>query len=555
MSYLLELLAKGLEAGVAEMLERYLRLGAGKPLEQLQELCRRHPDRADLQCQLGMAYLRGMQYAAAIEHLLPACRQDPDHLAARLALAAAYDETGQPAKALEQLQTANQTHPGCPEVIFAIGYCLEKLSRPEAAAEYYRDVIKARADHAPARQRLAAIALLRDDTAEAVAQYQQLRNLDGGDTFVRATLAHLYCRAGRYRDAVQEFEAVIAMEPDNWALMDEEVEALVQAGQARDATERLYRLIETQGPFPDLHLRLADILSGMGRDHEATSHYLAALQADPEYVEARTSLGAHHLIHGRWAEAAESFHNAAELNDRLVTCYVGLAVAQSAAGKPNEAVETLQLAAAIEPNSGVLLQETARLQLKAAVAEEFQRNVQPHDTPPLAEPDLDNDDLLQAQVSRHAEQVQTHPEYADVRYRYGVLLRAEGRLGEAMEQFAKAVEINPAYVDAIIRLGITQQDLGRIDQALETFEKAVELKGEYVDLHYRMALLHTDRRQFAEAVEHMERAAGLSPGNTLIRARLALCLQNMGLMDRAAATWRSLTEMHRARQQGPGAAS
>jgi hypothetical protein len=71
-------------------------------------------------------------------------------------------------------------------------------------------------------------------------------------------------------------------------------------------------------------------------------------------------------------------------------------------------------------------------------------------------------------------------------------------------------------------------------------------------VHYRLGLLYTDRRQFEEAARHMEQAAEGSGGNENVRAGLALSLQNMGLMDRSAATWRSLTKMHTAgiRDQG-----
>ena len=54
------------------------------------------------------------------------------------------------------------------------------------------------------------------------------------------------------------------------------------------------------------------------------------------------------------------------------------------------------------------------------------------------------------------------------------------------------------------------------------------------------------RRQFDLAVQEMEAAAAGAPDNTQVRAALALSLQNMGLMDRAAATWRSLWRMHQA---------
>ena len=211
-----------------------------------------------------------------------------------------------------------------------------------------------------------------------------------------------------------------------------------------------------------------------------------------------------------------------------------------------------ELAAAIEPNSTLLLAEMARLQLKAAVADSYLRNFEAGKDVPVAEIDLDNDDLLDTQTQRHAEQVEQHPQHADLRYRYGVLLRAQGRLGEAIEQFAKAVELNPTYVQAIIKLGVTQQELGQSQEAVETFTKVLEIKPQFVDLHYRLGLLYTDRKQFESAVRETEVAAAGSPDNEQIRAGLALSLQNMGLMDRAAATWRSLWKLHHAKTAGKG---
>ena len=555
MSYLLEMLAKGLECGVAETLSSLLRRGAprseasgsktSEPLEPFQAACAAGEAGPERRRQMGLACLEAMQVEQAIDHLTAACRACPDDVHARLALAAACDEAGRSGESLEHLRAADEGAPGNPLVLFAIGYCLEKLQRPAEAAAYYRDAIAGDPGCLSARRRLAAIAMTGGDGAEAVAQYEALRHSRPEDTDIRATLAHLYHAAGRHADAVAEFEHVIALEPENWALLDEEVETLIAAGQFREALERLRRLIDAQGPTPDLCLRLADVLSRCGEDGEAVASYLSALEGDPGYIEARIGLGTHHLFMGRWADAAEAFAQAAEVNDRLLTCYVGLAVAQAGGGQREQAIGTLQLAATVEPNSSLLLSEVARLQLKAAAAEQFDAAFPVAAAPPMAEPDLDNDDLLHVQIARHAEQVGRNPEYADLRYRYGVLLRADGRLDEAREQFANAVRINPAYVDAIIRLGVTCHDLGQIDQAVKAFQDALRIKPEYVDLHYRLALLYTDRRQFAEAVRHMETAAGLAPGNAQVHAALALSLQNMGLMDRSAATWRSLCQMHR----------
>jgi tetratricopeptide (TPR) repeat protein len=275
------------------------------------------------------------------------------------------------------------------------------------------------------------------------------------------------------------------------------------------------------------------------------------LEIQPNYLEANVKLGTHNLINGRWEEAAEAFHRSTEISDRLLANYLGMGVAHGACGRRQDAVNSFELAAAVEPNSTLLLSEMARLQLKAAVAQEFDKTFKPDADVPVADVDFDNDDLIHKQIERHAQQVEFQGGHADLRYRYGVLLRSQGRLGEAMEQFAKAVEINPAYTQAIIKLGVTQQDLGLVDQAIETFKRALEIKPQFVDLHYRLGLLYTDRRQFDQAVAEMEIAAAGKQDNEQIRAGLALSLQNMGLMDRAAATWRSLWKIPVARASRP----
>jgi tetratricopeptide (TPR) repeat protein len=548
-SQLLEILGRSLDHELSDVLDRHFRTAPSRGLDELRRQAAEHPDWPDVQLSLGLTLMRAMQTAEAIEHLALACRQKPDMLAARLALACALDEHGSHDAVMEQLALANTTHPGDTAVLFAMGFTRERLAQPKKAAECYRDAIERDAAFLPARERLAAVSVLLGETGEAIAQYEVLRQVKPDKSWVRTALAHLYYRDGQYDQAVAHFETAVAMEPANWALLDDEVEALVASGQLREAIERLHTLIDEQGAFPDLHVRLADLYSQTGDDEGATRHYIKALDLQNDYLEAHVKLGTHHLINGRWEEAAESFHAGLELNDRLVGNYVGLGVSHLRAGRRAEAMKNFDLAAAVEPNSTLLLSEMARLQLKSALAEDYLAAFESDAAPPIAEVDLDNDHLLARQLSRHEEEIARHPGHADMRYRYGVLLRSQGELIGAMEQFEKAIELNPGYSQAIIKLGLTQQELGRLDEAVETFARALELRPQYVDLHYRLGLLYTDRREFDKAVQHMEQAAEGAPDNQQIRASLALSLQNMGLMDRAAATWRSLWRLHHAPQK------
>ncbi len=544
MSYLLQLLGRGLGSDLGEVLDRYYWSPQSCSLAELESRCASAGHDLQLHLQLGLAYIRSARLDDAIAHLRRLCHREPGSLAGRLALASALAEHGDLPEALDHLTIANQNHTGEPRVLFAIGFCLEKLQRGREAFAYYRDAVARDPRLVAARERLAALALANDDLDEAIRQYETLRFELAEQPWVRGALAMLYHRDGQHARSIEEFEAAIALEPENWALIDDQVESLVADGQVREAIERLHELIDDQGPFADLHCRLADLYSRIGDDKAAMQYYGLAIEFQPDYMEAKIKLGTHHLVCGRWDEAAEAFCEAGGINDRSMQNYVGMGVAQLAAGRRAEAMNSFELAAAVEPNSTLLITEMAKLQLKSAVAEEFIRSFSVPGDLPVAEVALDNDDLLHTQLARHADQVAARPGHADVRYRYGVLLRSEGRLAEALEQFTAAVEINPAYTQALIHKGITEQELGKTDETIETFKSVLDVKPHYVDLHYRLGLLYTDRREFDQAVEHMEAAAEGAADNEQIRAGLALSLQNMGLMDRAAATWRSLRKMH-----------
>ena len=188
-SHLLELLGRGLGHGIGEYLDRYYWTPQTQSVPQLRSECDAHPDWPDLHLRLSLVLLRGGQWEQAAEGLQKALRKKPDYLAVRLAMAATCAELGQFPRALEQLKLANQTHPGNVPVLFSLGFCLERLSQPDKAAEYYRDVVAADGAFRPARERLAAIEVARGNDQAAIEQYQALRQDYPEESWIRSALA------------------------------------------------------------------------------------------------------------------------------------------------------------------------------------------------------------------------------------------------------------------------------------------------------------------------------------------------------------------------------
>jgi len=123
------------------------------------------------------------------------------------------------------------------------------------------------------------------------------------------------------------------------------------------------------------------------------------------------------------------------------------------------------------------------------------------------------------------------------------LLKHKGEPADAVESFRAAVAINPQYVKAVIQLGLTLHELGRSQEAADVLKRAVEADPESIELHYQLGLVFADRRQFALALEQFEQALGNGSKDIDLHANIALALQNMGLIDRAEASWHILREL------------
>jgi tetratricopeptide (TPR) repeat protein len=240
-----------------------------------------------------------------------------------------------------------------------------------------------------------------------------------------------------------------------------------------------------------------------------------------------------------------AFTRAIEINDRILNAFVGLAVAQQATGKQEDARVSLEQASAIEPNSTLLFSEVSRLQLKVAAAKQRRRYLAPDQI--AQEPGAPSDErvvsMIEKQIAHLREAVAEHPNHADLHYRLGLLLKHTGDRGATIQSFERALSINPNYLKAMIKLAIVQREAGRVDDAIRTAQRALQIDPESVQLHYELGLMYADRGLFANAIDSFDEAVRFEPHNTDYVANLALALQNMGLADRAAATWHTLCDL------------
>ncbi len=541
MSFLLELLGRGLIAHLVGAFDNIFGKDQEETLGDLQHRAAEQPDDLALQVRLGGRYLRAENPTAAKTLFLSILARVPGHLAARIGLACAFDELGQIDGALDHLRIAQKADPINPAILFCLGFCHERRGGDAEANQYYHDALHLCPTLRNARERLAAMALRKNVVEEAIKQYQTLCELDPQHTDLHLTLANLLITAKRFPDAIARYEHALTLEPDNWTAHNDAVSAYEEAGLVREAIEHLHQMIQREPDAADTRLRLGDLYAKIGNDTAATVHYECAVRICPDYLEANVKLGTQHLRSGRYADAAQWFSRALEINDRLLSAYVGIGVAQHAQGSDKEALASFEMARNIEPNSTLLFSEVARMHLKAEASKEANRYLSP--SPAAPTPSDQPPDLISQQIDRLKQAIVSNPNHADLHYRLGLLYRNRGQIEDAINCFRQATTINPSYMKALIKLGLALGEMDRTDEAVAVFDQALEVRPDYLDLHYQAGLLFAQKHRFEMAVEHFEHAAAGNPKNVAFQANLALALQNMGLIDRAQATWQVVSDL------------
>jgi len=534
-SVFLEVLGRGLGCELRGVLRRFYEPEKFLSESELSAWTYQQPPGEDSDLPWGLCHWRESRLDEAREYLSRACGHHPEDVAARASLACVLDEQGDVPAALEELDVLRRLLPHQPAVLFALGMCCERLERPHEAAKLYYKAVGIDETFQPACERLAAVSLLMGNLSRAIQAQEILCRLRPEDTRLRTALGALLFRAREYYQSIEAFEGAIVMEPENWAVRDEEILRLVAEGEVREAIERTHQMIETQGPFPDLYVQLANLYGLVGDDAPAVKYYRQALDIQPSYLEAMVKLATHHLLFGRWDESAEAFGRAAELNEDVLMNYLGMAVACGAAGRMDKSAEMFHLASAIEPNSSLLLAQMIRLHWKLVMNGGVLN--------PGAEEDSARRTSLKDELDCHAQRVQQDPTSAQARFHLGVLLRVAGRPRQATRQFARAVKYHPIFSSAQTKLGVCLKELGHERLAGRTFYTLFQPSRQVIEEHYQLGILFHQPGRLEEFVAQWadENGASLPAARTSV----ALSLTNMGLLDRGAATWRELQQTHR----------
>ena len=452
----------------------------------------------------------------------------------RMAAAAIHLQKNQLSNAIEELNSVYMRQPNNTMALYALGHCYERLGKESEAVEFYQDCLKFKSYLQLPAQRLAAVYFKNGQFEKTIQQYELLKSEYPDDISTLVTLGHLYIAKSEYRKAVETFNTAILLHPGNFFAEEDDIDRLIADGQIHNALEDVEDLLQEHSERPDLITKHADILSMLGATTEAVSQYEEAIRICPDFLEATIKLGTQYLQVNAEQHAAKQFNRAVEINDKIVDAYIGLATAYKLGGAVSDAVSTLSLAAAIQPNSSFLFAETATLQFKERFGQTF----------PFPN-GHDSANLIEAVICAHKKEIESRPQNPDLHYRLGILMMSVARLGEAIQSFHTALEINPTYHRARSKLAVCLFEIHKRELALKELIATDYIDKDSLQLHYKVAMLYCDRLKFASSLMNLDRLLENNYTRADATVNISIVLQNLGLLDRVTATWDNLSDTAR----------
>jgi tetratricopeptide (TPR) repeat protein len=392
---------------------------------------------------------------------------------------------------------------------------------------------------------------------KAIEEYRLAIENDPSSEYLNSSLAELYAKTGRIRDAVLEAQDIIKRDPNN-------LEArkllgriyLRSLGDSQAATqshemlglaiEQYEAIIKIEPKNPDNHLLLGRLYY-LNKDlTKAESEFKTAMSIDPTSEEAITNLAYLYNDEGDNKKAAEVL-SAVPDDKRTAKIYSALGTTYEQQKEYKKAIESFRKALTIDKENldamRGLAQNLANDNQIEAALEEYRtiQDADPQDaTAALRVAEIyrrmGKFDLAMENLKKAGALVQ---DSLEIPYNEALILEAQGKYDEAGQVMQKLVA-HPLPPDAragdkanralfLERLGNIYREGGRPMLALETFRKIIDLGGDETSRGYQDLIdAYREQKQWAEATKTAQEAVKKLPNDKSLKLALAQQLADTG---------------------------
>lgn len=359
-------------------------------------------------------------------------------------------------------------------------------------------------------EELAATYGRQEYATKAVDEYKKAIEADPTSEYLNASLAELYAKTGRIRDAVLEAQDIIKRDPKNV--------------EARRLLGRIY-------------LRsLGDMQSGKQSQNIlklAIEQYESIVQLVPDSVEDHLVLGRLYRLGEDRVNAEKQFRIATQLQPNSEEAVTTLAILYTDEGDFDRALKVLEAIPDKERTSKIY----SALGFTYEQKKDYKKAIDAYSK--AVEQDGDNLDALRglaqnllndgqtaAALEKYKMIVDADPQDAQTYMRIAEIYRKDGNYNEALDMLKKAQAVVPDSLELPYNLAVIYQGLGRYDDAISTLQDLVQRNQRAGDLYSpgernnmsifleRLGTIYREDRKPQQAVETFRKMTALGDDAT-----------------------------------------
>ncbi len=311
---------------------------------------------------------------------------------------------------------------------------------------------------------------------------------------------------GNFAEALQEFRAAVASDPQSGYLVEQAVGLALRTGRADVALELAQHLVRIEPKSASARCLLGQVFWARGQMSEAKGAFEEALKLNERLPEALLALG--NLLSAKSpAKAREYLQRYIAANpENAAQAHYQLAILEQRLGRAEEAIAALKAAVAAAPDN---------FQARLSLAQAYEAK-------------KDTDSALAEYLALE----QRDPQNAALSIHIGEIHFMRGDAASAQVHFERAKRAVPGNPAACLWLAILAEQRGDFDSAASLLQESSALKDD-AGLNLRLSYYQTQANRVGAAVETLERAHRKWPANEEISYFLALGYDDLKAPEKA----------------------
>lgn len=461
----------------------------------LESAIQEDPDSVFLHQKMALLLKELRNFPEALTYAKKAVDLDPSDSSSIMLAGDLYTLTGNEQQAVEQYQKVLAMEPDNQRIRLLLTTILVRDRRLNEALVHLSTLIDQNPDLVIAHYYRGRIHLEMNHYGEAERSLNEALRLNQGLEPALFDLATLYQMTDRGQDAIETYEKLVVLYPDNIPARERLVVLYMKLGQKQKAEDQVKQIQDHSRPGAPERQALGLIYLRQGRIDDSIAELELIVKAWPDDDKSRYYLATAYEEKEDTANALEQFRKIPFSSNYFISAQIHIAHLLTLEEKFDEAIQVLQDA---------MRGGEEKIELYLMLASVYEAKEAYDEAIAVIQEALTSDD-----------------KHIDLLFRLGVLLDKKGDKDASIAQMRKILDINPDHADSLNYIGYTYAEQGiRLDEALNLIRRALKIKPDSGYITDSLGWVYYQKGAYDEAIRYLEKAAELTPDDPTINEHL-----------------------------------